>query len=60
MEFLAFSQTKLGSSALLHVHRSDGVRATIKLKSPQKNRAKPEKQRDKKEGGLGERIFALL
>ncbi|MDD2935496.1 MAG: hypothetical protein PHX25_03430, partial [Candidatus Pacebacteria bacterium] len=27
---------------------------------PQKNRAKPEKQKGKKEGGLGEGIFALL
>lgn len=28
--------------------------------APQKNRAKPEKQKGKKEGGLGEGIFALL
>jgi hypothetical protein len=32
----------------------------IILKAPQKNRAKPEKQKGKKEGGLGEGIFALL
>ena len=37
-----------------------GVRATIIIKAPQKNRAKPEKQKGKKEGGLGEGIFALL
>ena len=39
-----------------------GSRATKKrkLKAPQKNRAKPEKQKGKKEGGLGEGIFALL
>ena len=37
-----------------------GSRATNKLKAPQKNRAKPEKQKGKKEGGLGEGIFALL
>jgi len=28
--------------------------------APQKNRAKPEKQKGKKEGGWGEGIFALL
>ena len=28
----------------------------IKIKAPQKNRAKPEKQKGKKEGGLGEGI----
>jgi hypothetical protein len=32
----------------------------ISIKAPQKNRAKPEKQKGKKEGGLGEGIFALL
>ena len=38
-----------------------GSRATKrKIKSPQKNRAKPEKQKGKKEGGWGEGIFALL
>jgi hypothetical protein len=31
-----------------------------KIKAPQKNRAKPEKQKGKKEGGWGEGIFALL
>jgi hypothetical protein len=59
MKFLAFSQTKLGSS-LLPAHGSGGVRATINIKVPQKNRAKPEKQKGKKEGGLWEGIFALL
>ena len=59
MKFLAFSQTKLGSS-LLPAHGSGGARATIKIKAPQKNRAKPEKQKGKKEGGWGEGIFALL
>ena len=37
-----------------------GSRATNKLKASQKNRAKPEKQKGKKEGGWGEGIFALL
>ena len=67
MEFLAFSQTKLGSSFLLPAHGSGGARATIKIKAPQKNRAplssginSAEKQKGKKEGGLGEGIFALL
>ena len=66
MKFLAFSQTKLGSS-LLPAHGSGGARATIKIKAPQKNRAplssginSAEKQKGKKEGGLGEGIFALL
>jgi len=59
MEFLAFSQAKLGSS-LLPAHGSGGARATINIKAPQKNRAKPEKQKGKKEGGPGEGIFALL
>jgi len=49
-----------GSSFLLPAHGSGGARATIILKAPQKNRAKPEKQKGKKEGGLGEGIFALL
>jgi hypothetical protein len=44
----------------LPAHGSGGARATIELKAPQKNRAKPEKQKGKKEGGLGEGIFALL
>ncbi len=47
-------------SSLLPAHGSGGARATIKIKAPQKNRAKPEKQKGKKEGGLGEVIFALL
>jgi hypothetical protein len=38
-----------------------GSRATKrKIKAPQKNRAKPEKQKGKKEEGWGEGIFALL
>ena len=41
-------------------HGSGGARATIIIKAPQNNRAKPEKQKGKKEGGLGEGIFALL
>ena len=62
MEFLAFSQTKiLGSSLMLPANWLGGSRATkIKLKAPQKNRAKPEKQKGKKEGGWGEGIFTLL
>ncbi len=49
-----------GSSFLLPAHGSGGARATIKMIAPQKNRAEPEKQKGKKEGGLGEGIFALL
>jgi hypothetical protein len=62
MEFLAFSQTKiLGSSLALPANGLGGLRATKrKIKAPQKNRAKPEKQKGKKEGGWGEGIFALL
>jgi len=44
----------------LPAHGSGGARATIIIKAPQNNRAKPEKQKGKKEGGLGEGIFALL
>jgi len=53
MKFLAFSQTKLGSSLSLPAHGGVGARATIKMIAPQKNRALPEKQKGKKEGGLG-------
>ena len=62
MEFLSFSQTKfLGSSFALPANELGGSRATKrKIKAPQKNRAKPEKQKGKKEGGWGEGIFALL
>jgi len=60
MQFLTFSQTKLGSSALLRAHWEGGASATINKLTLQKNRAKPEKQKGKKEGGLGEGIFALL
>ena len=46
---------------MLPANGSGGSRATNrKIKSPQKNRAKPEKQKGKKEGGWGEGIFALL
>ncbi|MFH1956094.1 MAG: hypothetical protein ABIJ28_00375 [Patescibacteria group bacterium] len=50
----------LGSSFALPANGLGGARATIKIKAPQKNRAKPEKQKGKKEGGWGEGIFALL
>ena len=60
MQFLAFSQTKLGSSFLSPAYGWSGTRATINELAPQKNRALPEKQKGKKEGGLGEGIFALL
>jgi hypothetical protein len=58
--FLISIKQIIGSSFLLPAHGSGGARATIKIKAPQKNRAKPEKQKGKKEGGLGEGIFALL
>ena len=57
--FKNYSNKILGSSPL-PAHGSGGARATIKIKAPQKNRALPEKQKGKKEGGLGEGIFALL
>ena len=71
MKFLAFSQTKLGSSLKLPANGLGGSRATSSLVAhfalqntasnpAEKNRAKPEKQKGKKEGGLGEGIFALL
>ncbi|MDD2245447.1 MAG: hypothetical protein PHR13_12685 [Dysgonamonadaceae bacterium] len=71
MEFLAFSQTKLGSSLALPANGLGGSRATSFLVAhfalqntasnpAEKNRAKPEKQKGKKEGGWGEGIFALL
>ena len=60
MKFLVFSQIKLGSSILSPAHGRAGARATIKNIAPPKNfRAKP-KQAGKKEGGLGEGIFARL
>jgi hypothetical protein len=58
--FLISIKQIIESSFLLPAHGSGGARATIKLKAPQKNRAKPEKQKGKKEEGLGEGIFALL
>ena len=61
MKFSAFSQSKLGSSFLSPAHWTGGARATKKYnaRSPKKFRAKP-KQAGKKEGGLGEGIFARL
>jgi hypothetical protein len=50
----------LGSSIALPANGLGGSRATNKIKAPQKNRAKPEKQKGKKEGGWGEGIFTLL
>ena len=58
--FLISIKQIIGSSSLLPAHGSGGARATIIIKAPQKNRAKPEKQKGKKEGGWGEGIFALL
>ena len=59
MNNLRFSQSK-GSSLLLRAHGSGGASATINQIAPQKSfRAKP-KQAGKKEGGLGEGIFARL
>ena len=58
-KILKFGKQK-GISLSLPAHGWVGARATIKIKAPQKNRAKPEKQKSKKEGGLGEGIFALL
>jgi hypothetical protein len=51
-----------GSSFVSPAYGWSGTRATIKYnsQSAEKNRAKPEKQKGKKEGGLGEGIFALL
>ena len=73
MNYLRFSQTKLGSSSVVCA-REGGANTTpfqvahfalrnTKNKTGEKkasNRAKPEKQKGKKEGGLGEGIFALL
>jgi len=61
----------LGSSLPLPTNGLGGSRATSFLvahfalqntasKPAEKNRAKPEEQKSKKEGGLGEGIFALL
>jgi len=60
MKYNPFRQIISGRSALLRAHGSGGASATINKLAPQKNRAKPEKQKGKKEGGLGEGIFALL
>ena len=48
-----FTFVKTKGSSLLPAHGSGGARATIIIKAPQNNRAKPEKQKGKKEGGLG-------
>ena len=57
--FIKFGNLQ-GSSALLRAHGSGGASAIINMIAPQKNfRAKP-KQAGKKEGGLGEGIFARL
>jgi len=55
--FLISIKQIIGSSFLLPAHGSGGAMATIKIKAPQKNRAKPEKQKGKKEGGYGGRNF---
>ncbi len=57
MEFLAFSQTKILGSSPLPVHWEGGTMATIDKLAPQKNRAKPEKQKGKKEGGWGKEFL---
>ena len=73
MNYLRFSQPKLGSFPVVCA-REGGANTTpfqaahfalrnTKNKTGEKkasNRAKPEKQKGKKEGGLGEGIFALL
>ena len=73
MNYLRFSQSKLGSSPVVRA-REGGANTTpfqaahfalrnTKNKTGEKkasNRAKPEKQKGKKEGGLGEGTFALL
>ena len=63
MEFLAFSQTKLGSSTLSPAHGLGGARATILsflYSVPPSARKKfwPSNRAGKKEGGWGEGIFA--
>jgi hypothetical protein len=74
MQFYSFSQKLFcfqGSSLALPANGLGGSRATsplvahfalqnTALNPAEKNRAKPEKQKGKKEGGLGEGIFALL
>jgi len=68
MEFLSFNQTKIGSSLSLPVNGLGGSRATSffvahfalqnTASNPvEKNRAKPEKQKGKKERGLEGRNF---
>ena len=58
---MSLSKRKLGSFLSLPAHGLGGARATIKnITAPPKNfRAQP-KQAGKKEGGLGEGIFARL
>ena len=65
MQFYSFSQKLFylqGSSFVSPAYGRSGTRATINFLSPpaEKNRAKLEKQKGKKEGGWGEGIFALL
>ena len=65
MQFYSLSQKLFclqGSSFVSPAYGWSGTRATMNFISPpaEKNRAKPEKQKGKKEGGWGEGIFALL
>jgi len=57
MQFLVFSQTKLGSSALLRAHGNGGARATKNSLSSEKNRAKPESKRAKRKGVWGKEFL---
>ncbi len=62
MQFLPFSQKLFrfqGSSIVSPTYGWSGTKATIKYNTQpaEKNRAKPEKQKGKKEGGLGEGIL---
>ena len=52
-----FMSNTIGSSLMLPANGLGGSRATIntfRLRRSEKNRAKPEKQKGKKEGGWGE------
>ena len=62
MKFFPFSQRKSGSSFLSPAHGCGGARATnINNNSPSaKKSGEARKQAGKKEGGLGEGIFARL
>ncbi len=59
-KFFNFGNKNMGSSLALPANWLGGSRATRKIKAPQKNRAKPEKQKGKKEGGWGGRNFCPL